>query len=61
LKKFSKGIFRMQGLKNVEIQGELSPFIRACIGVGLILLCASPFIFALAHLSAALPWEKLLP
>gem|GEM_PF-1189202 len=51
----------MQDLKNIEIQGEFSPFIRACIGIGLILLCASPFIFALAHLSAALPWERLLP
>jgi len=61
LKKFSKGTFRVQDLKNIEIQGEFSPFIRACIGIGLILLCASPFIFALAHLSAALPWERLLP
>gem|GEM_PF-6111083 len=47
MKKFSKGIFRMQGLKDVEMQGEWSPFLRFCIGLAVVLLAASPFVWAL--------------
>jgi len=58
-KKFSKGAFRMQDLKNVEIQGEFSPFLRFCIGISLVLLTASPFVWALlsgiAKIKAGMP------
>jgi len=47
MKKFSKGIFRMQDLKNIELEGEFSPFIRFCIGAGILLLCATPFVYAI--------------
>jgi len=57
-KKFSKGAFRMQDLKNVEREGEFSPFLRFCIGASLLIFTACS---GLAILSVALPWERLLP
>jgi len=46
LKKYSKGMLRMNRQDGIEISGEFSPFIRACIGVGIVLFAGAPFIWA---------------
>jgi len=56
LKKYSRGTFKMDRFK-IEMSGELSPFLRGCIGIGIvfgvILLAGTPFLLALAK---ALRW-----
>jgi len=46
LKKYSKGSFRMNQENGVEVSGEFSPFLRACIGVAIVLLALSPLVLA---------------
>jgi len=47
VKKYSKGTLRMNKQEGLEMTGEFSPFIRFCIGVGILLLCATPFVLAI--------------
>jgi len=47
LKKYSKGHFRMNRQEGIDLSGEFSPFLRACVGVGIVLMAAAPFIWAL--------------
>jgi len=54
LKKDGKGMLRMNRQDGIEVSGEFSPFIRACIGIGIVLfaagvclLLATPFLHAL--------------
>jgi len=32
--------------EGIELHGEFSPFLRACIGIGILMLCAAPLIYA---------------
>jgi len=54
-KKYSKGMFRMNRQNGIEVSGEFSPFLRACIGVGIVLCAAAPFILAIGK---ALHWLR---
>jgi len=47
LKKYSKGIFRMNRQDGIEVSGEFSPFLRLCIGIGILMLCAAPLIYVI--------------
>jgi len=58
-KKYTPGIFKMDNF-HIELSGELSPFLRGCIGISLVLfaggLClwfASPFLRAFGDVIAA--------
>jgi len=31
----------------IEISGEFSPFLRACIGLGILMVCASPLLYVI--------------
>jgi len=33
--------------EGIELRGEFSPFLRACIGIGILMLCAAPLVYAL--------------
>jgi len=55
VKKYSKGVFKM-GRLGIELTGKLSPLLRTCTGVGIVLVCAAPFISAVAALILALHW-----
>jgi len=58
MKKFSMGVFRVNREEGLELRGEFSPFLRACIGASLLIFTTCS---GLAILSVALPWERLLP
>jgi len=40
-------MFRMNRQEGIEISGECSPFIDACIGIGILMLCAAPLVYAI--------------
>jgi len=50
LKKYSKGAFRVNE-DGVELSGEFSPFLRACIGIGILLLCLTPPLYVFLRYS----------
>jgi len=39
LKKYTPGIFKMDNF-HIELSGELSPFLRGCIGIAIVLFAA---------------------
>lgn len=50
--KYSKGIFKMTR-EGFEFNAPLSPWIRFCIGAAMLLLSASPLIYAVSKLVEA--------
>jgi hypothetical protein len=47
--KFTKGKFKFHPHEGMEMEGNLSPYLRFCIGTALLLIAASPFLFALKY------------
>lgn len=47
--KFTKGKFKFHPKEGMEMEGNLSPFLRFCIGIAILLMAASPFLVALAY------------
>lgn len=47
--KFTKGKVKIHPQEGVEMEGNLSPYLRFCIGTAMLLIAASPFLFALAY------------
>ena len=45
MKKYSKTEVEMHPENGIKVSGELSPWLRFCIGIGIILLCLSPLIY----------------
>jgi len=37
----------MNQQNGVEVSGEFSPFLRLCIGLGILMLCAAPLVYAI--------------
>jgi len=56
LKKYTKGIFRMNQNNGVELSGEFSPFLRVCIGVGILMGAAGCFLLAATPFIRAVRW-----
>ena len=46
---FIKGKFKLHPKEGVEMEGKLSGWLRFCIGVAILLIAASPFIYSLSH------------
>lgn len=47
MKKFSRGEFLMHAKEGIKMTGELSPWLRFCIGLAILLLAATPFVGAI--------------
>lgn len=47
--KFTKGKFKFHPKEGMEMEGNLSPYLRFCIGTAILLIAASPFLYALAY------------
>ncbi|WP_227430393.1 hypothetical protein [Psychrobacter sp. I-STPA6b] len=47
MRKYSKTEVSMHAKDGIKLKGELSPWIRFCIGMGILFLTASPFILAI--------------
>jgi len=47
LKKYTKGIFRMNQQGGVEVSGEFSPFLRVCIGIAIVALAVTPALYVI--------------
>jgi len=45
MNKFTKGKFKIHPKEGVEMEGYLSGWLRFCIGVAILLIAASPFIY----------------
>jgi len=45
LKRYSKGVFKVNRQDGIEISGECSPFIDVCIGIGIVLFSSGVFLF----------------
>jgi len=56
LKKYSKGMLRMSQQDGIEVSGEFSPFIRACIGIAIVLFAGGVFLLFAAPFLRALRW-----
>lgn len=56
MSKFTKGKFRMDKQQGVELEGSFSPFMRACIGVAVVMVAAAPFVLALGKAISWLRW-----
>lgn len=54
--KFTKGKFRMDKQQGVEVEGTFSPFMRACIGVAIVLVAAAPLVLAGGKALSWLRW-----
>ncbi|WP_171257532.1 hypothetical protein [Acinetobacter qingfengensis] len=50
MNKFTKGKFELHLKQGVKMEGNLSPYLRFCIGTAILLIAASPFLCALAYL-----------
>ncbi|MFW1859230.1 hypothetical protein [Acinetobacter defluvii] len=49
MSKFTKGKFKIHPKEGMEMDGNLSPYLRFCIGTAILLFAASPFLCALAY------------
>lgn len=47
--KFTKGKFKFHPREGMEMEGNLSPYLRFCIGTAILLIAFSPFLVALAY------------
>ena len=47
--KFTKGKVKIHPQEGVEMEGNLSPYLRFCIGTAILLIAASPFLVALSY------------
>lgn len=45
MKKYSKTEVEMHPENGIKVAGELSPWLRACIGTGILLLCVVPLVY----------------
>ena len=46
----------MDKQQGVELEGSFSPFMRACIGVAVVMAAAAPFVLALGKAISWLRW-----
>jgi len=49
MSKFTKGKFKYHPKEGMEMEGNLSPYLRFCIGTAVLLIAASPFICSIAY------------
>ena len=49
MSKFTKGKFKIHPKEGMEMEGYLSGWLRFCIGVAILLIAASPFIYSLSY------------
>ncbi len=49
MSKFTKGKFKFHPKEGMEMEGYLSGWLRFCIGVAILLIAASPFIYSLSY------------
>jgi len=49
-------MLRMNRQDGIEVSGEFSPFIRACIGVRIVMFFSTPFILAVGKVLHWLRW-----
>jgi len=49
MSKFTKGKFKFYPKDGMEMEGKLSPYLRFCIGTAILLIAASPFLYALSY------------
>lgn len=49
MSKFTKGKFKFHPKEGMKMKGNLSPYLRFCIGMAILLVAASPFICALSY------------
>lgn len=49
MSKFTKDKFKFHPKEGMEMEGNFSPYLRFCIGTAILLIAASPFLYALAY------------
>ena len=49
MNKLTKGKFKIHPKEGMEMEGYLSGWLRFCVGVAILLIAASPFIYSLSY------------